>query len=564
MKTKPMVAGLALAALFFAILLPPEAYPDGKLAVILCATFAFFASLSERRIPPAYLYGGVLGFGFLFAHAFLISVDPYRSLEFTSVLWAYYCLFGFFLYAGFEPFKSVAICMVLLCLIVSGYGLYQYFWGFDQLYNYIFYAASDQVVKVPALERVATKRVFSTLALPGTLWGFLVIALPFHVALWKEQWKKPQLVRLAIVISAVMLFATGFLTRSFGFLLGLFTLAAAWLIIRRRRMEPNRAKLSINWARMTALLVVLAIAGGTFYSARRGVIEAANPFALRFKNWISAWTIFAANPMGTGLNTYGVVYSRYMLPDSNETQYAHNTPLQLLSELGFPVLIAAAALLLLALRAQRRGEFRSLSFYLLLALSVWVVHNLIDIDVYFPSVGVLGILLAGVLLRRPSVPAQPYPLTARLALAFTVAAGLSLLAFSALVMVSSELQFRAKAEFEENKLQAAADTLEQAKSLMPLNSSLFHDSGDVNLNLYHKRRDVRYLQVATESFRRAVDLSPAKAGSHTGLSLCLASANKVDEAQKEIRTAERLYPDNTYIHSISRLLEQRNAGIPFK
>jgi Flp pilus assembly protein TadD len=99
---------------------------------------------------------------------------------------------------------------------------------------------------------------------------------------------------------------------------------------------------------------------------------------------------------------------------------------------------------------------------------------------------------------------------------------------------------------------------------MPLNSSIFHDSGDVNLNLYHKRHDARYLQVATESFQRAVVLSPAKAGSHTGLSLCLASANKVEEAQNEIRNAERLYPDNTYIHSISRLLEQRRAGIPFK
>jgi hypothetical protein len=38
----------------------------------------------------------------------------------------------------------------------------------------------------------------------------------------------------------------------------------------------------------------------------------------------------------------------------------------------------------------------------------------------------------------------------------------------------------------------------------------------------------------------------------------------VAEAVDEIRTAERLYPDSTYIQSISRLLEQRSAGIPFK
>ena len=59
MKHKNIVIGLAFAALFFAILLPPEAYPDGRLAVILCATFAFFISLNERRIHPAYLHGGL-------------------------------------------------------------------------------------------------------------------------------------------------------------------------------------------------------------------------------------------------------------------------------------------------------------------------------------------------------------------------------------------------------------------------------------------------------------------------------------------------------------------------
>ncbi len=557
MKTKPIVAGLALAALFFAVLLPPEAYPDGKLAVILCATFAFFVSLSERRIRPAYLYGGVLGFGYLIFHALVFSVDAYRSLELTTLLWAYYCLFGFFLYAGFEPLKPVAICMVALSLIVSGYGLYQYFWGFDQLYRYITYAGSDQVVKIPALGRVATKRVFSTLALPGTLWGFLVIALPFHAALWTEQWKNNRIVRSVIAVSAAMLLATGFLTRSFGFLLALLVLTATWLALKHRR---------IAWNRLTAILIILVIAGGTFYSARRGVIEAANPFSLRFKNWISAWSIFAANPMGAGLNTYGVVYPRYMLPGGNETQYAHNTPLQLLSELGYPVLIAGVAVLLLGLHARRRGELRAPPTYLLLALAVWVVHNLIDINIYFGSVGVIGTVLAAILLRTARAAEVPQELqtAGRFANAVAVGAGLTMISFAALVMVSSELQFRAKAEFEENKLPAAAETLEQAKFLMPINSSIFHDSGDVNLNLYHKRRDAKYLAAATESFQRAVALSPEKSGSHVGLSLSLGSANRVSEAQDEIRQAVRLYPASTYVHSIARLFEQRSAGIPFK
>src|SRR5678815_6195582 len=103
--------------------------------------------------------------------------------------------------------------------------------------------------------------------------------------------------------------------------------------------------------------------------------------------------------MGVGLNNYGVVYSQHMLPGANETQYTHNTPLQLLSELGYPALIAAALLLLFGLQAWKRGEYRQASPFVLLAVIVWCVHNLIDIDVYFPSVGVLGTLLLSVLLK---------------------------------------------------------------------------------------------------------------------------------------------------------------------
>jgi len=545
MKQKRAVLGLAFATLFFAVLLPPEAYSDGKLAVILCASFAFFASLAERRIHPVYIKGGLAAFLVLVLHSFFFSVDVYRSLEFASTLWAYYCLFGFFFYAGFEPERPLAVCLVVLCAIVSAYGLYQYFWGFEQLYNYISYADSDRVIKVPALERIATRRVFSTLALPGTLWGFLAIALPFHVMLWRESGKR---MRILLGTGMAMLLAAGFLTRSFGFLVGLFVLAATWLFLYHRR---------VMW-RLAPVVIVLALVGGTFYSIRQGGIAASNPFSLRAMNWITAWTIFAAHPMGTGLNSYGVMYSQYMLPGANATQYAHNTPLQLLSELGYLGVIGGAAVLLLMMGAWHRGEMRRLSPYLLVALVVWTAHNLIDIDVYFPSVGIIGAAILGTLMRRPSVVPQPPAKAGTFAL---VAMGVVTLVFSGLSMVTSELQVRAQGEYEENKVQVAAETLELAKAIMPYNSSLFHDSGDINLNLYHSKHDYKYLDVATRSFQRAIALSPNKVGPHIGLSLCLSSANRVEDARAELRVAERLHPDSTYIQAVARLLEKRKPGI---
>jgi hypothetical protein len=213
--------------------------------------------------------------------------------------------------------------------------------------------------------------------------------------------------------------------------------------------------------------------------------------------------------------------------------------------------------LLLALRARRRGQYSNLPPYVLLALAVWAAHNMIDINVYFPSLGVLGAVLLGVLLRQPSVTPQPQ---VKAGLTMIVSVGMFALVFAALVTVTTELQFRAKAEFDENRLQAAAETLDLAKAIMPLNSSLYHDSGDVNLNLFHRRHDAKYLDAATQSFRRAIALSPGKSGPRIGLTLCLASANRVDIALDELRAAQRADPDSKYVQAIAKLLEKRKAG----
>ena len=348
--------------------------------------------------------------------------------------------------------------------------------------------------------------------------------------------------------SAAALIAAGFLTRSFGFLLGLLVLACAWLFLSHRR---------VIWNGLTALLLLLVIAGGAFYSTRRGVIEGDNPAGLRLKNWISAWTIFATHPLGTGANTYGIVYPRYMLPGANETQYAHNTPLQLMSEFGFPVVLVGVAVVLIAVKRWKPDSLSRAPQCVLLALAVWCVHNLVDINVYFPSVGVMGAVLIGVLLRKElQIPAGP----GRAALVSVGLIGTLAIHFSGLAMMSTELQHRAQIEYQEKKPAAAVATLNTARALMPLNSSLFHDAGDILLDIHSKSRDPKDLEAAARSFRRAIRMSPMKVGPHIGLGLCLSWVNDLDGALKEVRTAEELYPDSTYATSVARLMEARKGN----
>jgi tetratricopeptide (TPR) repeat protein len=516
------------------------------MAVVLTASFAFLIAMSERRIPSSYLACGVLLLTSLILHSLLLSVDLGRSLEFLPMVWAYYCLLGYFMYAGMRM-TEFATAVVVLCVIVSGYGIYQYFWGFEQLYNYVFYSGSDEIVKTPALTTIAAERVFSTLALPGTLWGFLVLALPIHGILWKRN----RLIDLGLFVSVTLLLACGLLTRSFGFLVGIFVLAAGALIIQHRKVFRERLAI------LAGIVLVLVMLGSIFYSMRLETIENANPFSLRFKNWIGAWNIFAVNPLGTGLNTFAVAYPQFMLPGSNETQYAHNTPLQIMSELGFPAILAFFVLIVYLVQTRRSEDFGENTRYLALGLFVWLFHNLIDINVYFPSLGVMGAVLTGVLLARP----QREPVSASkplVAAAWVIT--LCIVILAAPMFVSNELLHRADIELENGKLAESIATLETAKQFNPLNSSLYHVTGETSLELFHKTQKQEYLQLAQQSFERAIELSPLKVGPHVGLGLCLSTANRMEDALREIEIAQRLYPNSAYVRSVEVLMQRRIQG----
>jgi len=279
--------------------------------------------------------------------------------------------------------------------------------------------------------------------------------------------------------------------------------------------------------------------------------------ALRFRNWVSAWHIFAVHPAGTGLNTYGVLYPQYMLPGGNETQYAHNTVLQLLSELGYPFVIGAAALfVLLAIRTKPDLSNTTLKCALL-AIIVWTLHNMIDINVYFGSVGAIGAAVIGLLFSNAKLERITPP---RALTAATAAVAVAALGFGALVFLSEELQHRAQIEYENNKLLVAIATLDQAKQVMPFNSSLYHDSGEILLEASQKLRNPDYLSRAKESFRRAIELSPAKVGPHLGLGLCMSQAGDIDGALSQVAVAHELYPRSAYVQAVAALIGKRKTN----
>ncbi len=547
-KTENAAQLLALSALAGVILAPPEAFGSGRMILVVGSTFAFLLLILEGQVESRYLRGGLVGMVVLVAHSLWISIDFYRSLEFVGIVWAYYCLFGYLVYSRMNSLHRVAGTLVALAGVVSIYGIYQFFWGIDAMYGLVFYSGAPEPVRVPMLDQLATGRIFSTFALPGTLWGYLLLSLPLHGILWKPG---RRFGNSLLIVSAVLLLATGALTRSYGFALGLLVLVLGWLFTR-----PGARP----WRSAAAVTLLMSVLAGGIFLIRS---ETHNPVSLRLQNWMTGWEMFASYPLGVGLNGYAVAYLGHQQPGANETQFAHNTPVQLLSEMGW-VAFAAMAALGIYVMGRRKILFDTTGprRYLLLGLLVWTVHNLIEINISFASVGAAGVALIGLLVAqsRPADPTGPGNPTDRRLIQIIGLVAMAVVLSSGIIYVSGELLHRARIELGNQKLVEASETLANAMMINPFNSSILHEAGQLALELHQKTQDPSLLRQATEYFRKAVALSPNKVGPHLGLGLCLSSAERLDEALEQLEIAQLMHPYSRHVSAVRRLIEGRGGG----
>jgi hypothetical protein len=352
-----------------------------------------------------------------------------RSQEVFLLFFSYSCLL---LSLWRCKLRSEALCASLLVLVavttvVSAQALYQHFVGLDALRAELMQRTNmDGEFRAALLARAQSGRVFANFSLPNTLAGLVTMILPIQVGLlhanfvpsrllelrprWITLLRSP-LVRLALVVGILQSIWVLALTQSFGGWVCLCSSLGAvlfvWLCQRGRRAD---------WIISAGLLLTLAGSWLAWTSYKRGfrlwnLGAAENPITLRLTTYGTALDIFRDFPItGVGLGNYGTLNSRYQTSPRFVTQFAHNTPLQLLSEGGVALIAGLLCVGVAGIRwrsSQNQIPRRALSsdpLYLGMmgSLVAWLVHNGLDIDFYFPSLGALGVLVLGLFWGYPN------------------------------------------------------------------------------------------------------------------------------------------------------------------
>ena len=555
------------------------------------------------------------------------SINKTRSQEVLWLFLAYLLLLLSLTWLDFN-FKQIEGAVAVVCFVATIVGLvalYQYYFGLDELRKK-FQEASylDPGFKSRVLARIQSRRILANFPLPNTLAGFLATILPLQVYFAASRTSTHQGCRDDATGSAGKnRFSTTFmacscllslvvlaLTQTFGgwaAVLASVTFAGLLMVIPRK-LRLGRVAASF------VLLFVLLVVWMAWVTHERGFAlgnlkASTNPMVLRWNNYKTAWHIFEDFPWtGVGLGNYGTINPHYQGSPLTVTQYAHDTPLQLLSEVGMMFFILAASLLILLFKVLKlllaivRGEFgnphrgnRSLNSYhstrnqvssglhrlgqvnrpvqlapstitywcrteagnrmalsiaLASSLAAWGVHNLIDINLYFPSVGSLGILILGLLLSLIGTETIE---TERVVSSGWLAKTVWIVGL--LVCIGSSLlvgrQYLAQTDLAQGIDSVAAKDLNTAQR--DLRDSLQINSNNpititleakvrLQLAIQQQRVDHRLLESVLHSFERAASLDPYNAETVYELGRILMALGREDEARKARLRARDLFP----------------------
>jgi hypothetical protein len=213
------------------------------------------------------------------------------------------------------------------------------------------------------------------------------------------------LVGLAVLVMGLSLVLTLSRSGTTSFLIALSV--AAWFVVRRVSAGTRRqvslvyvgllAVFSLGWAGIDVIIQRFSVAGADFWS--------------RFDIWKDTWRIFQAFPwLGSGLNTFGTATVFYQTTALRTHHVeAHNDYLQLLSEGGIVLGLAAiAAGVLLAREVRRRfrdGADDQTTYWIRVGATTGLIaialQSVAEFSLQMPGIAALFAVVAAMAIWRP-------------------------------------------------------------------------------------------------------------------------------------------------------------------
>ena len=336
------------------------------LFLIFLITWPIYKGISIEKIY-ALKYPLIL-FSLALIISLIFSIDKLNSLKELYKYISGILLFLIAISLTQENKIRLIYIVVLAGLVISLLAIYQYFFGFQHILDYI---SKERITEPFALDYIQRKRVFFPFVTPNTLGGYLAMMIPLALNDKKRIWS-------IIPLSFALL-----LTKSLSALLSLF-LALGLYFYLQGKLEKRR---------ILFLFGLLLIIGLVF------IIRSATPeqhlqpifsTIMRLNYWKDTLRIIKIAPLsGIGLGNFDLTSSRY----------AHNSYLQIWAEMGI-LGITSILWLIITVFKYVFNNFegypdKKLITSLIVTTAVFVIHNFIDFTFFLPEVALIWWTILG-------------------------------------------------------------------------------------------------------------------------------------------------------------------------
>ncbi|MEW6075187.1 MAG: O-antigen ligase family protein [Candidatus Omnitrophota bacterium] len=296
-------------------------------------------------------------------------------------LYKYLCGILLFFFAASLDFKEQSVTIktiVLSACVIGGLAIYQYFFSFDRLLNYL---AQNPNTAPFALDYIERRRVFFPFVTPNALAGYLIMTMPlFFINTAQKKW--------CASLPCIALL----LTKSIGAFLTLCVVLTPYLY----RKWQSRRKFFFS------LCILCALIGISFYLRTKTAYYHAQPafsVFMRLGYWENTLSLVKTHLLA------GIGPGTFKIPGS---LYAHNSYLQFMAETGIFGLFSFLWLVTIIIKENIRSLRSSISpaeaSLFLMANAAFLIHNIVDFTFFLPEVALIWWVIAGLSLPRLAQP----------------------------------------------------------------------------------------------------------------------------------------------------------------
>jgi len=253
----------------------------------------------------------------------------------------------------------------LSSIFISFLAIYQYFFGFQSLLNYLKKSGiTDQFV----FNYISQKRVFYPFMTPNALAGYLIMSIPL---IYIDKTRKWFLIPVFIAL---------FLTKSTGAFLSLFI----GLIFYAYLLKKTSKK---AWIAIMLLFIIFLTVIIMRQSSIQQNTTPLNSLIQRISYWSECINVIKTHPLtGTGIGNLSLTASRY----------AHNSFLQLWGEIGIVGIMGFLWLVILIIKTCIRkiknasNDISRQNWALLItSCLIFLIHNLCDFTLMLPELNLI-------------------------------------------------------------------------------------------------------------------------------------------------------------------------------